>query len=230
MEENGINENQATQSSSSGISFPTVNEPKKSGSTKTILIVGILILVAILGFVIYKTASSANEEVSTEPTSADDLVTPSSEQTVETFTPAPSSSPAAIRTDKAKIEIQIQNGTGIPGEAAYLQTQLSSLGYTNIKVGNSDSTVTATVVTFSDSLDSGVVSEITQKLNSIYQTVTTRTSQSATFDIVVITGLRKGASPKPSGASLSSTPRSSSTPRASGSPSPTPSRSPSPTP
>jgi hypothetical protein len=186
-----------SQESSNGVSFPTVGSEKKSNGGKTLLIIGILILVAILGFVIYKSASKKSTDTALEPSPFDNLTTPSSDQTVQTITPAPSASPAA-KVDKTKIKVQVQNGTGIAGEAAYLQTQMGNLGYTNIKVGNSDSTVTTTTVTFSSKLDSGVVSEITQKLNSIYQTVTSNTSTSATFDVVIVTGLRKGSTPKPS--------------------------------
>jgi len=182
-----------SQESPSGVSFPTVGEQKKSGGAKTLLIIGILVLVAILGFVIYKSANKKSADTSTSTSSTDNLVTPS-DQTVQTVTPAPS---PASTVDKTKVQIQVQNGTGIAGEAAYLQTQLGKLGYTDVKLGNSDSTVTATTVTFSSTLDSGVVSEITQQLNSIYQTVTTNTSSSATFDVVIVTGLRKGATPKP---------------------------------
>jgi len=177
--------------SPSGVSFPTVGGEKKSNGAKTLLIVGILVLVAILGFVIYKSASKKSTETSTGASPFDNLTTPSSNQAGE-LAPSP-----AANVDKTKIQIQVQNGTGIAGEAAYLQTQLGNLGYTDIKITNSDSTVTATTVTFSSTLDSGVVSEITQKLNSIYQTVTTSTATSPTFDVVVVTGLKKGATPKP---------------------------------
>ncbi len=210
-----------SRESSSGVSFPTVGEPKKSGGVKTLLIVGVLVLVAILGFVIYKSASNKTSDVTDEPTSFDNLTTPS-DQTVQTSTSAPSATPSA-KVDKSKVRIQVQNGTGITGEAAYLQTQLGNLGYSNIKVGNSSSTVTTTSVTFSNSPDSTVVSEITQKLNSIYQTVNAQTSASATFDVVVVTGLRKGATAKPSASPVSSASPSTS-------PSATPTRSPSPSP
>ena len=202
------------QESSSGVSFPTVGEQKKSGGAKTLLIVGILVLVAILGFVIYKSATKKSGDALLEATPFEDLTTPSSEQTIESVTPAPS--PAAT-VDKTKVKIQVQNGTGITGEAAYLQTQLGGLGYKDIKTGNSTSTVTATTVTFSSTLDSSVVTEITQKLNSIYQTVTSSTSSSPTFDVVVVIGLRKGATPKPSVAPTtvpSASPTTSATPTA----------------
>lgn len=200
------------QSPSNGVSFPTVGEEKKSSGAKTILIVGILILVAVLGFVIYKSASNNSGNTMSDESSYEGLTTPPAEQTVEepTATPVPT---AAI--DKSKVQVQVLNGTGITGEAAYLQTQLGNLGYTNIKTGNSESTVSTTTVTFSSKLDSGVVSEITQKLNSIYQTVSTNTSSSATFDAVVVIGLRKGATPKPSvapTAAASASPSASPTP------------------
>jgi hypothetical protein len=213
--ENAQQEQQSSlqgQGSQNSVSFPTVGGEKKSGGAKTLLIVGILILVAILGFVIYKSASKKSAEVTSEVTPMDNLTTPSSDQTVQTVTPAPS---PAVTVDKTKIKIQIQNGTGIGGEAAYLETQLGNLGYTNIKTGNSSSVVTAATATFSTTLDSGVVAEITQELNSIYQTVTTNTAVHPTFDVIIVTGLKKGATPKPStapAASPSSSPADSPTP------------------
>jgi len=225
VENQSVEAEQQVQEPSNGVSFPTVGEQKKSGGAKTVLIIGILILVAILGFVIYKSADKKTTEDTSIPTSFDNLTTPSSDTTVQTVSPAPSTTPAAVKTDKTKVQIQVQNGTGITGDAAYLQTQLTTLGYTNIKVGNSDSTVTTTTVTFSGTLDSSVVTEITQKLNSLYQTVTTKTSSTATFDVIVITGLRKGVTPKPS-----STATPSASVKPSVTPSASPSKSPSPTP
>ena len=186
---------EVNQAPSNGVSFPTVGEPKKSGGAKTLLIIGVLILVGILGFVIYKSASNKNDEAINEPTPFENLNNPSDGLTVST--PAPSSTPIAV--DKTKIKIQVQNGTGITGEAAYLQTQLKDLGYTNISVGNSaQQNLTATQVSFASTLPSTVVTEMTAKLNSIYQSVTTITSTSTAFDIVITTGLRKGSTPKPS--------------------------------
>jgi hypothetical protein len=204
------------QGSPRGVSFPTVGAPRKSGGAKTLLIIGILILVGILGFVIYKSASKSGG-VSTEPTPFDNLTTPSEDNT-NVSTPAPSATPTAA--DKAKVTVQVQNGTGITGEAAYLQTQLKNLGYTDVKVGNAGTQdATSTQVTFSKTLDSGIVSELTQKLNSLYQNVTTSTSSSATFDVVIITGLRKGSTAKPS---ATPTPKATATPAASPTPTATP--------
>lgn len=210
-DQNSIPQNVVTPQSS-GVSFPTVGAPKKSGGPKTLLIIGILILVAILGFVIYKSATKKSE-IAVEPTPFDNLTTPDN-QTAAVTTPTPTVAAASI--DKTKIKIQVQNGTGITGEAAYLQTQLGNIGYTNVKVGNAGSqSGSATQVTFSSSLDSSVVAEITQKLKSVYQSVTVSNAGSTTFDVVIVTGLRVGSTPKPTA-----------TPSASASPSASPSSTP----
>jgi hypothetical protein len=202
---------------SSGVSFPTVGQPKKSGGPKTILIVGILILVGILGFFIYQSARNKNGEVLNEPTPFENLNNPSGGLTVTT--PTPSSTPETV--DKTKVKIQVQNGTGISGEAAYLQTQLKGLGYTSVSIGNSTQNLIATQVSFASTLTSEVVSEITAKLNTLYQSVTTTTSVSTTYDVVIITGLRKGATPKPS-VTPTATPASTSTPTPTVTPTTTP--------
>lgn len=206
-----VNESPSFPQEPSGVSFPTVGQPQKSGGAKTLLIVGILILVAILGFVIYKSATKKGEVASTEPTPFDNLTQPSSDQTGTAA--SPTATPKAV--DKSKVAIQVQNGTGIPGEAAYLQTQLGNLGYTNIKVGNAATqNLTATQVTFSSSLDASVVSEITQKLKTIYQSVTVTNSGTTTFDVVIVTGLRTGATPRPSATpSAAATPTPTATPQ-----------------
>ena len=178
------------------------------------MIVGVLILVGILGFVIYKSASNKGQENLGEPTPFENLNTSSP---IGTSTPVASVAPVTI--DKTKVKIQVQNGTGITGEAAYLQTLLKGLGYTNIVVGNSaQQNLTVTQVGFASTLSSDVVTEITAKLNSVYQSVTTTTSASTAFDAVITTGLRKGATPKPS---ATPTPVSTATPRVTPTPTPT---------
>jgi hypothetical protein len=198
----------------SNVSFPTVGQPQKSGGAKTLLIVGVLILVGILGFVIYKSASSKSGETLTEPTPFENLAAP----TPGAITPAPVATTTPLTTDKTKVKIQVQNGTGITGEAAYLQTQLKNLGYTSVSVGNStQQNLTATQVSFAGTVPASVVTEITAKLNLIYQSVTTTTSASTAYDVVVTTGLRKGVTPKPS---------ATATPKATTAPSPTPTATP----
>lgn len=218
MEENQNTETQETLNpqQGSGVSFPSLNpEPKKSSGPKTFLIIGILILVAILGFVIYKSATGKSGDETPDPTPFDNLTTSDVPSSLPTSTPTstPVGTPKAS-IDKSKISIEIQNGTGVPGDAGYLQTQLKNLGYTNAKAGNaSEQDATATTVTFSTKLDSTIVAEITQKLNSLYVTVNTKTSSSQTSDVLVVTGPRKGVA--------TATPRATSTPIPTGTPKPT---------
>ncbi len=218
MEESQNTENQTQEAPqvsspvSSGVSFPTIGEPKKSGGAKTLLVVGILVLVGILGFVIYKSAAKNSETPIVDETTYDNMV--ETVPTEPTASASPSATPKAA--DKEDVKIQVQNGTGITGEAAYLETQLKGLGYTEVAVGNSaKQDLTATQVSFGSSVDSTIVSEITTKLKALYQSVTTTTSASTTYDIVIVTGLRKGATAKPSAsptASPSSSPSASPTP------------------
>lgn len=184
---------QPAQNPSSNVSFPSVGSPKKSGGAKTLLILGALILIGILGFAIFKSATKKASS-STGATPIEGLT---NDGNVSVSTPAPSSTPST--SDRSGTSIEVQNGTGIAGEAAYLQTQLSGLGYSNVKTGNApDQTGTTTEVTFANSVPQAVVDEITQKLKSIYQSVTTTTSSSATTNVVIVTGLRKGATSLPS--------------------------------
>ncbi|MEK7550850.1 MAG: LytR C-terminal domain-containing protein [Patescibacteria group bacterium] len=200
-----------TESSSSGVSFPTVGQPKKSGGPKTLLVLGVLVLLGILGFVIFKNSS---KKVEPEPTSSSTL-TP-----VEMLSPSASST--AKPADKSKVKIQIQNGTGITGEAAFLQTQLKTLGYTTVTVGNASSQdQTVTTVTFAKSLSSDSVDELTKKLKELYKEVEVKTVATSTNDVVIITGLRKGATVKPSATPTLKT-SASPTVKASSSPTPTP--------
>lgn len=174
---------------SSNVSFPTVGQKKSTSAAKTLVILGVLLIVAALGFVIFRGASKKSESVTPEAT-GNVLSTPAP-------TPEPSATPAP--TDKTKVSIQILNATGIAGEAGYLQGVLKTLGYEDIKVGNANSQdQTVTKVTFASDLAGDVVDEITIKLKNIYKEVDVATSSTGTYDVAIETGLRKGVTPKPS--------------------------------
>lgn len=226
MEENKVetqnqnteNASQETSTPPSTVSFPTVGQTQKSGGPKTLLVLGALILVGILGFVIFKNSSSEEISPDTEATPVE------ISEPVATATPSPSSTPKAA--DKSKVKIQVQNGTGISGEAALLQTQLKSLGYTSVTIGNATSQDnTITIVTFSKSLSSEIVDELTKKLKELYKEVEVKTSTTATSDVIIVTGLRKGATAKPSSSptpKASASVTSTSTPTATATPTATP--------
>lgn len=200
MEDQNFQGQQSTPSNN--VSFPTIGEPpKKSNAPKTLLIAGILILVGILGFVIFKSASEKSDTISIESSDEDStLITPSSNATpspMVTPTSSPSSSIAPKASSKSSITIDVQNGTGITGEAAYLQNLLKDMGYSKISVSNaSTQDGTTTIATFSKSISSDISDEITKKLQSVYSEVSVKTSSTQLSDVVIVTGSRKGSSPK----------------------------------
>lgn len=194
------------------VGFPLSPKPKEKSSKAGLII---LLVVALLGIGIFFLTKKAGEKE----------IAPTETPTV-TSSPSPTASAEPIKRDEVTIEVQ--NGTGISGEAAYLQGQLRNLGYTDITVGNASSSDNeATTVTFKSGLNQGVIDEITAKLKELYQTVTTKTSSTQTKDMVIVTGLRKGQTAKPS-ATATPTPKASSSasPTATSSASPTPTATP----
>lgn len=187
-------------------SFSNYNRgPKSSNKSSVMLLVFLLLLALVGGFFIVKKLRTSQETIPPETAGSVELNSPS--------TPTPTAEPI----DKTKIKIEVLNGTSISGEAAFLQGQLRNLGYTGIVVGNKERTdVETTEVTFSDVLAKKVVDEITIKFEEVYKVVSVSTSSSLLGkDVQIVTGLRKGQTPKPS-------PTVTPTPSASPSASPTP--------
>ncbi|MCX6705518.1 MAG: LytR C-terminal domain-containing protein [Candidatus Woesebacteria bacterium] len=183
------------------VSFAPIPVKQKSKSgLKTFLGIFILIIFVVGGFLIFKD----NGQKSSEPTATPEV----SGESVVVSSPTPTPEPV----DKTKVVISIENGTGIVGEAAYIRDILKSAGYSIFKVGNATTTDNVTTtVTFSSSLAESVKTEITTKLNDIYKEVTVANSSTQTDDVLIVTGLRKGATAKPS-ASPSASPSTSPSP------------------
>mgnify|MGYP001581106125 FL=1 len=218
--ENDQNPLETPQNSDVGVVNPIQVPSQKDSKALIIIIIIILFLLGVGGFLIFR---GGNKESLPSPT-------PGSEVQGEQTELTPSPTPKEI--DKSKIEILVQNGTGISGEAGLLATQLKSLGYTNVKTGNAETQdASITTVTFKNSLEEEVVNEITKKLESMYKEVKSKKSSSIDQGVLIITGLRKGVTAKPS---ASPTPKASSSPKPSasptGSPSASPTSSPTPTP
>ncbi|KKP48230.1 MAG: hypothetical protein UR39_C0001G0025 [Candidatus Woesebacteria bacterium GW2011_GWA1_33_30] len=192
-------------------SFSVEPREKNNGSKWILIFIGLLILG---GAGIFFFTRSRNEAIATPTPSFN--TTPIDE--TETATSTPVSSPSPVK--KSEVSIEIQNGTGIPGEAAYLQTQLKALGYSDITAGNANSTDnTITTVTFSKTLFQTVQDEIKKELEKIYKEVSVKTSTTQKSDVVIVTGLRSSQTTKPGS---SGTPKPSATAVSSASPSATP--------
>lgn len=179
---------------------------QKSSSAKWLII--FILLLALGGAGIYFFATSGSAPIAT-PTPSFGVV-PIDNNIDSTPEPVSTSTPAAV--DKEEITIEIQNGTGIAGEAAFLQGKLKTLGYSEITASNASSTDhTATTVTFLTNLSKTVQDEIKAELEKIYTTVNVKTASSQKADVIIITGTRSGASPKATSTSTAS-PKSSATP------------------
>jgi hypothetical protein len=197
----------------------SVSQPKQKGNGSKWLIIFIILLI-LGGAGIYFFTKSSDEPIAT-PTPAFN-VTPIENKA--TSTPVATKSPEPVKKDEVSIEIQ--NGTGITGEAKLLSDKLKALGYSDITAGNASSTDnTETTVTFLKTLSQTVQDELKKELESFYKTVNVKTSTTQKSDVVVITGLRGSQTTKPASTSVSTgTPKASSsaTPKASSSSSPTP--------
>lgn len=178
-------------------SFNQPNKVKASSGSKWLLIfIGLLILG---GAGIFFFTKSSSEAIPTPTPSFN--VTPIENK--ETSTPTPTKSPEPVK--KSEVSIEIQNGTGITGEAKLLQDKLKALGYTDITVGNASSTDnTETTVTFLKTLSQTAQDEIKKELESFYKTVNVKTSTTQKSDVVIITGLRGNQTAKPSATATSS--------------------------
>lgn len=215
MEENQNPESTQTQpvveTPQENVSFAPIPVKQRSkGKVKTFLGIFILIIFVVGGFLIFKDSG----QKSAEPTATPEVGGVS----VDTSSPSPTPEPV----DKTKIVISIENGTGIVGEAAYIRDILKVAGYSVFKVGNAATTDNiTTTVTFSSSLAESIKTEITTKLNNVYKEVTVANSSTQKDDVLIITGLRKGATAKPS-ATPTTTPSASPSISPSASPTATP--------
>lgn len=194
---------------------PYQNQPKKN-KNKLLPIIGVLIIIAVIGgFFMYRQSKQAN-----------------SKQTV-TETPAPSPSPTmAVKIDKSTVKIQVQNGTGTPGQASTVVNMLKSAGYNtdNIKTANAaDLNTSATTVSAKTGFES-VASDISNALKSTFSDITTGSTpldSKSEFDIVIVTGGKTYQAATPT---TSSKPSASPTSSVTSTPSPTSTPTPTPTP
>lgn len=204
------------------VSFPQPKEPGGKSSAKIIIaVIGVILIVVVGGWLILGNNTGGSTATPTPVGGLSDFPSP----TTETPTPDPTATPTPAAKEDVKIEVL--NGTGVPGEASFLENALTELGFENIEAGNADEqNSTETVATYSRELSPATADEITAKLEEIYDTVRTRRATvSGDFDVSITTGPRKAgsatASPKAS-VKASATPTASPTASATSTASPTP--------
>lgn len=161
------------------------------GKKKVIIIILIIILLLVLvggGYFILQAPDIA------EPESTPNGVSLSAP------TPTPIPSPEEEEeVDFSVYSVNILNGTGIGGEAGYLQGELEDLGFEDIDVGNASSTDNeTTVVVFGPDVSESAQKQLTEALGGIYQSVDSEVDEDMTdYDIEITTGLREGQTPTP---------------------------------
>jgi len=210
QEETQVQEEAETQASpSQGASFAPIPMRSQNSKSPVKAIVGVLVLIIfiIAGFFIFKGTGTPKESPSPSP-----IIRGITDED-QTQTPAPT--PEVV--DKTKVTIEIQNGTGITGDAGYLKDVLKNLGYEKFELGNaSTQDYVTTSVTYLKDLSKTVQDEITEKLKGVYKEVDVKTSSTSKVDVLIVTGLKKGSTPK-----AASTPTPQATPAVSPSPTPT---------
>lgn len=149
-----------------------------SGSSKPLLIILAVILLAVIGGSAYLFREKLRP--GTTPTPTPDLEVP-----VVISTPEPT--PEAI--DRSEFTIRVLNGTSTSGLAASVSAKLKELGYKIERSGNAtNSAFTQTVIRTKEGA-SGLSDQLTQDLSSDYSTTTGPTlKDSDTSDGEVIIG------------------------------------------
>lgn len=161
---------------------------RKTGKPVLVIIIVILILAGLGAGAWYLLREP---EIETDSTIGNSLSTPETMR----ITSTPSPTPTITEINREDLSVSVLNGTGIPGEAGFLETKLEALGYSEIEVGNAPSQDNEiTIITFSSDLPEATTVEITKDIESLYETVTTKKSSSLDVDFEVITGLRAGQS------------------------------------
>lgn len=109
-----------------------------------------------------------------------------------TPTEAPTPTPTPPAVAKSDLTVEVQNGTGTPGQAAKAKGLMEGLEYTKITTGNADTTDHETTeVVFSSKVSESQQKEIKDLLLKSFNVVTTKVNPSATTDILITTGTEK---------------------------------------
>lgn len=108
--------------------------------------------------------------------------------------PTQEPSPTEEPVELSELTVEVLNGTGISGEAGYLQERLEDMGFEDIEVGNAeDQDYEETIVYFSDEIPASVRQQLIEELEEIYIDVVLRSEDDMDVDIRVVTGPRRNA-------------------------------------
>ncbi len=172
-------------------SVSSLNQPKKGGKKK-ILVILVILIIAGLGVFAYRYFNKSQPKEAKPVTS-----------------PEPSTTPKPT-IDKKSIKIQVQNGTGTPGQASSAVDALTKAGYSaeNIKTSNAKTfDASSTTISAKKGFDD-VASDIRDALKPTFSDTTidsTPLDDKSEFDIVIVTGGKKFETATPSASSEATT-------------------------
>lgn len=173
--------------------------PVKKDKTKLIIAI-IVVLLIIGGFFLFNRSNNSQDETVTEekvviptkkpsPTPEDEEISPTVAEEEEEPTPSPLPTTGTVSSAK-KLNIQVLNGSGVPGIAAEAETFLKGLGYEVIVIGNAENNDFKDVTINIKSSRSSFLDDIKSDLSGKY-TVNDETgnlSSSSEFDVTIIIG------------------------------------------
>lgn len=188
-------ENELASSPNLSQEISTMSPASEGGNKKFLLIIVILLVVVIGGVLFFKSRSNQESSSTTGTTTPTVSVTetPTLAPT-STVTPTPRSSPTPTLSPKQQIKLQILNGTGNIGDAAFLKSKLTSEGYGTFSLGNSDnaSSDAQSQVTFYSTFPQNLRIDFVSFLQTLYASVSSSVATgAANFDAVVVTGKKK---------------------------------------
>lgn len=172
-----------------------INEQTKSSHSLTFLLVIFVFLFIVLIVLVLnqiwstkKTPLQLNSQnllpiqISVLPT----ISTINSEEQLSTASSRLASSSANIKVED--LEVQILNGSGLPGQAEMVKKQLTRLGYKNIAIGNAGSIATEkALIIVSQTLPHEVRNQLMSILKKIFVEVSLQENNESKFDITIIT-------------------------------------------
>ncbi|MEK7571274.1 MAG: LytR C-terminal domain-containing protein [Patescibacteria group bacterium] len=109
-------------------------------------------------------------------------------------TPTPTEEPTPTPTPEEEVDltaytIDIENGSGITGEAANLKSALTTAGFTIGSVGNADSSdYVQTQITVKDTVSKGYIEALEKELQKTYAVETVSEDSAQATDVVIIIG------------------------------------------
>ncbi len=167
------------------------NEGNYIKINKRLLLLFLIVLVLGLsagGYLFYRSRTSTNPpKKSTTQTNIPEEATPNPSNS-----PEPSATPQPQAVDLSSLKVQLQNGSGIAGEAGSVQKILESEGFKLITSANADSFNHVESEVFLKPQYNQVYDTLDRALNSDYTLVKSETlADDSEFDLVIIIGKKK---------------------------------------